>query len=322
MREPSLVRASGQRTPGVIDTISAGYGIVNRQIWIILIPILLDLLLWLGPQVSMSPLVGQALTRMELLPGLSAENAEAVEQARRGMMAAADEFNLLWLLSPSLIGAVAVPSAAALFSALGPLQFVDTWVAALLVLGGATLVGLALGSGYHVLLAQQLRDGAISAERALWQSWAAWRRVLALLLLLMGVAAAIGLPLAFVLALVGMLSPGLASMGVAVVMVTLIWVQLHLYFAPSAIFVGQRRPIQAVRESFGLMRTHFWSAMGLIALIWVILLGMAQVWVMVAALPGGALLGILGNAYIASGLAAAGMVFYQERIGAKEKALG
>ena len=46
-----LIRG-GPRKSGVIDTISAGYAAINRQPWLLLAPILLDLLLWLGPRVS------------------------------------------------------------------------------------------------------------------------------------------------------------------------------------------------------------------------------------------------------------------------------
>src|ERR1041384_7064582 len=35
---------------GVIETLSAGYAAVNRQPWVLLLPVLLNLFLWLGPR--------------------------------------------------------------------------------------------------------------------------------------------------------------------------------------------------------------------------------------------------------------------------------
>ena len=51
-------------------------------------------------------------------------------------------------------------------------------------------------------------------------------------------------------------------------------------------------------------------------LTWLILAGMGRVWDLLASdlqSPYGVVLGILGNAYVASGLIAAGMVFYTQR---------
>ncbi len=51
-------------------------------------------------------------------------------------------------------------------------------------------------------------------------------------------------------------------------------------------------------------------------LTWLILAGMSRVWDLLASnvqSPYGVVLGILGNAYVASGLIAAGMVFYTQR---------
>jgi hypothetical protein len=65
-----------------------------------------------------------------------------------------------------------------------------------------------------------------------------------------------------------------------------------------------------------LVRKHLWQSVALIVLTWLILAGMDRVWGYLASdlqSPYGIILGILGNAYVASGLIAAGMVFYTQR---------
>jgi hypothetical protein len=65
-----------------------------------------------------------------------------------------------------------------------------------------------------------------------------------------------------------------------------------------------------------LVRKQLRPSVGLIILTWLILAGMARVWDVLASnlqSPFGVVLGILGNAYIASGLIAAGMIFYIQR---------
>ena len=65
-----------------------------------------------------------------------------------------------------------------------------------------------------------------------------------------------------------------------------------------------------------MVRRHLRPSVALILLTWLILAGMAQVWDVLdntLQSPFGVALGILGNAYIASGLIAAGMIFYTQR---------
>ncbi len=61
MHHPLTARREAPPT-GVIETLSAGYAAVNRQPWVLVLPVLLNLFLWLGPHVSYSPLVGPVVT--------------------------------------------------------------------------------------------------------------------------------------------------------------------------------------------------------------------------------------------------------------------
>jgi hypothetical protein len=91
---------------------------------------------------------------------------------------------------------------------------------------------------------------------------------------------------------------------------------IYLFFSVPAIFVSSAGPLQAIQRSVGTVRRHFWPSLALIMLTWLILAGMGRVWDLLASAvpaPYGVLLGILGNAYVASGLIAAGMVFYLQR---------
>ena len=91
--------------------------------------------------------------------------------------------------------------------------------------------------------------------------------------------------------------------------------QLYLFFAPEAIFISRVGPIQAIRRSVAVVHAGVWSALTLAILVTVILIGMGQLWISLAGQASwGLALGIVGNAYIASGLVAASMLFYRERM--------
>lgn len=298
------------RPAGVIDTLSAGYDLVNRRPWVLLLPVLLDLFLWLGPQVSYTSLVGRLLTVGERLPGASSESAELFDSLRRQTLDAADSFNALDLLA---LPPVAVPSVGHLLLSRGGVVLVESWAVGLVALLGIAAAGLLIGSCYYGLLAWQVRQEDERAGPLAGLVTRAFVRVVGLLLVLAGVGLALGLPLAFLVAAFGSIQPELGVFAFALGLMGLVWLQVYLFFAPDAIFISDVGPLRAVQASVAVVRKDLWAVIRLLALTWLILLGMGQVWAGLSGSDWGALLSILGNAYITSGLVAASMVFYRER---------
>ena len=113
---------------------------------------------------------------------------------------------------------------------------------------------------------------------------------------------------------------GSVLLGVAV-----LFASVHLFFAIDAIFVSRAGPLAAIQRSVVLVRQHLRPSIALIVLTWLILAGMARVWDVLASSlqsPYGVVLGIFGNAYIASGLIAAGMIFYIQHSESKPVSTG
>ena len=307
-----LARSTGSRLFGVVDTLSAGYRIVNRRPWLVLGPVALDLFLWFGPRVSVAPLIGPLLARPDLARGLGPNDAQAFEATRQAILAMADEVNLLAMLAPIWFG---VPSIMpALGGGRGSFTFVTSWATALLIGLGVSLVGTLLGCLYRAVIAQQVRDDAVSGRALPAEALRAWSRSIGLALLVVGIGALLALPVAIVTVGAALIARELASFGVTIAMTLALWAWLYLFFAPDAIFVGRVGPLRAIARSIALVRANFWAAFRLVALVQIILLGMGQVWLALATrAPWGPALGIVGNAYIASGLIAASMLFYRER---------
>lgn len=317
MREPSSLARGGPRLTGVIDTLSAGFGIVNRHPWLLLLPILLDVLLWQGPQVSSAPLIGQAAVRPS---GLRGDAVRQLQEFQRQAVSLAEDFNLLSFLGLTF---VAVPSvivgAPGVSGALGvrasPLSL-DSWSAALLIAVGSWFGGLLLGSLYHALVAQRVRAEALSLLRAAGQSVSGFIRMLLYGLVLAGVLAMFGAPILLMVAVAYSLDQFLAKLLLVVAAMGWAWMWIYLFFVPDAVFLSRVGPLQAIKNSVAVVRTSFWPAATFMMLSTLILLGMGRVWTEAAGRlsgPWGGVLAIVGNAYIASGLVAASMTFYQER---------
>ena len=313
------------RPTGVIETLSAGYAAVNRQPWVLLLPILLNVFLWLGPHVSYSPLVGPVVTsasewtrRMAVGPGRAAPEAQGisvadVDQARQWLIARSDDVNGFEALVWSPLGMPSLPS---LSTTSEDIAFVNGWGDGIALLGACLGLGLLLGGWFYGGL-------AVASQNAPGGPLAAGRRVprgvidvIGLVAVLLGVSMLLGVPVVLLIGFTALVSPPVAVLGSVLLIAGLLFATVHLFFSVAAIFVSGAGPLAAIQGSVGIVRRHVWSSIALILLTWLILAGMGRVWDLLGSYvpaPFGVLLGILGNAYVASGLIAAGMVFYIQR---------
>ena len=192
---------------------------------------------------------------------------------------------------------------------------IDALAIAVLIGVGALLLGAFCGSVYQTIIAQQTRDGELSIRGIPLDAALAWLRLIALAFMVFAAMVLLTLPFAFVAAIAKMVVPGLEGLVLAMVGTLAMIAQLYLYFASDAILIGRVGPLQAIKDSVAVVHSGVWSTLLLAILVTAALIGMALLWSAVASLASwGLALGIVGNAYIASGLVAAKMHFFQERI--------
>jgi hypothetical protein len=308
---------------GVIETLSAGYAAVNRQPWVLLLPVLLNLFLWLGPHVSFSPLVGPVLTdasewtrQIAFGPRRPLRDPEVInglEQSRQWLITRSDDTNgfqaLVW-------GPLGLPSLDGLPSTSDDVAFVNGWGDGVALFGACLGLGLLLGGWFYGGLAgasSGRNSGPLEACRRLPRAIV---DVLGLVGVLLGTLLLFGLPVLLLIGFTAVVSPPVAVLGGVLMLAGLLFASVHLFFSVPAIFVSNAGPLVAIQRSVGMVRRHLWPSIALILLTWLILAGMDRVWDVLASQlqsPFGVILGILGNAYVASGLIAAGMVFYTQR---------
>ncbi|HEY1297218.1 MAG TPA: hypothetical protein VGJ60_29420 [Chloroflexota bacterium] len=324
MHHPLTAGREAQPT-GVIETLSAGYAAVNRQPWVLLLPILLNVFLWLGPHVSYSPLVGPVVTsatewtrQMTLGPRRPVPEAQNIsgpelDEARQWLIARSDDINGFEALVWSPLGLPNVPS---LSTTSDDIAFVNGWGDGVALLGACIGLGLLLGGWFYGGLAvasQNAPGGPLAAGRRVPRAVV---DVLGLVAVLLGVSLLLVVPVVLLIGFTALVSPPVAVLGSVLLLAGLLYASIHLFFSVAAIFVSSAGPLQAIQRSVGMVRRHLWPSIALIVLTWLILAGMGRVWDLLASSvpsPFGVLLGILGNAYVASGLIAAGMVFYIQR---------
>lgn len=89
---------------------------------------------------------------------------------------------------------------------------------------------------------------------------------------------------------------------------------LHLIFVVPSLLVGERPLLRAIGESVLLTHAHLGSVFGLVILALVIYEGLGYAWALPANDSWALLVGIVGNAFVATGLTGAAFVFYRDRL--------
>jgi hypothetical protein len=307
---------------GIIDSLSAGYRFLGRRLDLLLVPILLDLLFWLGPRLSVASLFQQVAIfyrQASTVEGMPTDMADMSQQMATLLAESGENSNLLGVLAnssllhvPSLLAGSAPVSERTVIEVQSPL-------AALLLLIGFSLLGVLVGVVYMNMLARTLPigDGPKPLNFGAFVEFVLrhWLMILVYVALLV-VALIIGsIPITLATALLSLISPFFGSLIFMLLSGTLLVLFFYLYFVTTAVVMDNLPVHRAVAQSFVLVRNNFWGTLGFVVLYNVITLGFAFILANVAAMtPAGTIAAILSYAYIGSGLAMALLVFYRTRI--------
>jgi hypothetical protein len=324
----------------IINSLASGFEAITKRIWLISIPVLLDLYLWMGPRLSIYSLVKKTLSPVALSPNASPEELLVLAETKVLLEQASQSFNAFSLLiirrlsMPSLLspnpwletlGIVLNISSLTTFQApeasflSQPLPVMEVRSEPLLL--GLyvllSLVGMLIGCSYLGFIAQEVRDSQVNLVHTLQRVWIWWARVaLVALLFFMGLLM-LGLPLLAIVALLSMLGKNLAGlMGNFIIISFLwggVWLYVYLFFFTNALILNDAGILRAIWNSFNVVRRNFWSAVGLMLVVGLIGAGFSIIWRVLSTNSWRTLLAIVGNAYIGSGLVAASFTFYRDK---------
>lgn len=315
---------------GVIDSLSAGYRFLGRRLELILIPILLDLLFWLGPRLSIAPLFQQLATfyrQAASMDGMPAEMAEMSRQMSTTLIALGEQTNLFGVLAnTSMLHVPTLLSVNTLGIDQQVLVVQNPGVAAMLFIG-FSLLGVLIGVIYLNMLARTLPIGDGPKPNNVGSFIAItlrhWVMVLLYVALMTVVLLVATIPITLVVSLLSLISPAIGSLIFMVIAGTLLVLFFYLYFVVASMIIDNLPVHKAIRQSFSVVRNNFWSTLGFVVLCNVIMLGFAFIMASLAAItPFGTLAAILLYAYIGSGLAMALFVFYRTRLIKNDGELG
>ncbi|MBN1371044.1 MAG: hypothetical protein JW987_03710 [Anaerolineaceae bacterium] len=305
--------AANSAPPRMIQALTAGFNLVTGRIYLILLPVLLDVLLWFGPHLRLHQLVNPFIQEMvDDVLAFNPETAAILSQVPEMWNSMLEHFNLVSLLSALPVG---VPSLMAGTSPLetplgsAPFMEVGSWEQAV---GGWMLfglLGLVIGSLYFSAIARSsaVPPVAFSLREAAWEIVQTFLFALAILIVLM----AFLLPTTLVISILALISPAMAQISVLLLSFMLAWLLIPLVFSPHGIFAARQSVLRAMFNSAQMVRRLFPSvAMFLLAVV-VLAQGMGYLWQLAPETSWMMLVGVIGNAFIATSLVAASFIYYR-----------
>ena len=303
--------------PGVIGSLRAGFDSVASHVWLIIVPLALDIVLWLGPRLSVDGLLRPFVRYMFLQArrGVAASEMNQFLEAQTIFLDGLQSFNLLSVVSkfrtfPIGISSLLAQTMPAAGTPLGEQSVVQISSVPLLV--GLVFVLTAIswvGGGLYFRWVSGTTLGeaetGISLLRAIIQTLilsVCW--LISLMVVL--------LPVMFILTLLALINPILANGAILVILVLAFWLVVPLYFIPHGIFARRQNAFVSALTSLRMARFTFPTSGMFIISVVILSQGMNYLWRVPSKDSWMTLVGIAGHAFITTAVLAASFVYYRD----------
>lgn len=310
-----------RRPMGPLACVTTGFEVVARAPWLAALPLLLDLFLWLGPRLSIAPIL-QDIKALFIQLGSMSEAVPDVGDAYLILSQILDElstnFNLLSLLNPApLLGVpVLMPTRMTVLNPLGDQRAIEIASFSIMMLGVLVLglVSLGLTAAYLAPIGRRVIAETESPLPGPTTILTLWGEFLKVGILILGALLAFATALSFLATLIGLFSLTLAGLVMTLASSAVLFIAVHLVFTIPGIVQLRKGISTALRESLLLTRSDFLHVVFLLGLVLVISQGLRVVWTLPNPDSWSTIVGLAGHAFVSTALTAALLVFYQERL--------
>jgi hypothetical protein len=305
--------------PGVIGSLRAGFDAVSSHVWLILLPVLLDMFLWLGPRLSVGRLVNPFFKLMfdEARTTVSSSaDLQRFTDFQSGFSEVVERFNLLSLLTKLQTFPIGISSLLAqtmpVESPLGSQDVVQ-------VSSVPGLIGLAfllvffgwIAGGLYFHWVSETALGDAKREAGISFTWAILQTLILSVVWLIGLMMIL-IPVMFVLTILTFLSPALASGAFLVMLILSFWLIVPLFFTPHGIFVRKQNAFYSIFTSLRMARFTLPTSGLFVLSVFLLTTGLNYLWSIPPDNSWMLLVGIAGHAFITTALLAASFVYYRD----------
>ena len=300
--------------PGVIGSIRAGFDAVSSHVVLILLPLALDLFLWLGPRLSVGNLYSSILSQwfdLNRQAGFPIQNVDVITE-RVGMLGRINILNWIRTLPigiPSLLTGI-LPDSLPWETPLGAQRVIQ--VPSILMMLGLlvvfTFVGWVGGGLYFRWVSGTTlgeREPVVDPIRAVVQTFllsVLW--VVGFMILLV--------PVALILTLLTLFSPVLANGAMILILIVSFWLVVPLFFTPHGIFVKKQNAFHSVLSSVKMARFTLPMSSMFVFAVFILSTGLNYLWKVPSSDSWMLVVGIAGHAFITTALLSASFVYYYD----------
>ena len=299
--------------PGVVGSIKAGFDAIASNISVILLPLILDVFLWLGPRLRVDRLFGpifDEMPRYARYSGIPATDLKTLQENSTLLLEQLTQYNLFSVLRTFPIGIFSLMSGAMPGQSPLGLPFIIHVNSVFTLLGWVvilTLIGWAFGGLFFRWVSMVVMDS--SRESHMGQ--AMFQTVLLSVVYLI-VAMMLGVPLLVIFSLVAVASPLLAQGMLLVLGLLSMWLIVPVFFTPHGIFMRQQNAFASIVSSLKMARFTLPTSSLFVLSILLIAIGLNFLWNIPSSDTWMALVGIVGHAFITTSLLAASFIYYRD----------
>lgn len=306
---------------GIIDTLSDGFSRVAKRPGLLILPIVVDLSLWLAPRLSVDSLLQRSMPSPADVARLGQPYVQLFDASRALLQDPQATTNLWSAFSLRAIGLSSLTgetvTAAPPWHAGPQVIEIQSWTSALVWSALLGLLSLFLAFFVLALLAQVAREEGLGIIHALEVAARSWARVTGTLVAGVVLLAVLGGGVVLAALLLGALSSQLGNVVLSAFVVSALWVSAYIgliffFFVRSVVLddTGIRRSLWS---ALNVVHRNFFAVLIFVVLFAVIQTGLLLVWDVLAGSVAGTLVSIVGNAYINTGLVMGSLVFYRDR---------
>lgn len=302
--------------PGVIGSLKAGFDAVASNILVILMPLMLDLLLWLGPRLRVDQLFKSLfleLARYVAYSGLPSSDLKTYQENTALFLEQLQQYNLLAVLRTFPIGVFSLmsgslPSQTPFGSPPLSIQInapiiLLGWVALL------TLIGWIIGAFFFRWVSLTVIDPSQPRERRFGHSI---MHTILLSFLYIILAMMLGTPIMIVFTLIIAASPVMAQIILLVLGVLSMWLLVPIFFTPHGIFLHRQNAFSSIYTSLRMARFTLPTSSLFVLSVFLIAYGLNYLWNIPSSGSWMTLVGIAGHAFVTTSLLAASFIYYRD----------
>jgi len=310
MQTPKIETQILPPPPGIIGSLRAGFDVTAGHITAILMPVALDLLLWLGQRLSLNtlaqPILGYIQQGMTANGGFKPDDVTSMMTLYQQSFRA---FNVLALVRTFPIGVASLISGK--LPGLTPLGMpttvqIDSYLNLVGLVFLLTLLGWLFGGLYFLWVAAIVTpENLPSTLRALLQTLfysVVWVLICWIL----------GLPIIFTVSLIFMFNSVVGEVVLVILAFISMWLIVPVFFSPHGIFVKKQNAFASILGSFQMARFTLPTSSLFVLTVFLLAYSSNFLWAIPTNESWLTLVGILGHGFVTTALLASSFKYYRD----------